>query len=552
MRAVAARLWNHVGVSGALILAVLALALVLRLDGIAWGLPYSYVNADESTVVPKAFAAARGHLNPQFFFYPSLYFYLLGALYLVASPFLWLVRHGNPLAMGSYVVDPGPYLLLGRLLSAAFGTASVYLVYRLGRAAYGRPAGLLAALFLAVTPLHVAYSHMAVTDVTATALSLLALVLLLEAAQGRRRWLVAGAVAAGLATSTKYNLGMLVLPASVAAVYACRGEVASRVAAGARAVTLWPRLLVARVYAPMFVAFLVASPFVILDAGHFLHDFLRQNVIMDRGWLGFENTGNGFWYNLQVNLGGTLGVVLLVLAVLGLAWALWRRTPLDLILTPYVLVYFVYISTWKELADRYLLPIVPLLILLAVRGSLEVAVSRPAAKRLVAPVVAVLLVVALVGPLANSVHFDGGLSGVDVRTRAKMWVEDHVPPGSRIAAESYGPPLVRVADHKYYRVAGRATPAYHLVRLKLPGPGVVDRTRDISWLRARRVGYVIVSSGVWDRVFAAAGRYPKVVAFYRLLARECELLTTLKPGPGERGPVLKVYRLVPRSHVPLG
>jgi 4-amino-4-deoxy-L-arabinose transferase-like glycosyltransferase len=552
MKAAAARLWGHVGVSGALLLAVLALALVLRLDGIAWGLPYSYVNADESTVVPKAFAAARGHLNPQFFFYPSLYFYLLGALYVVASPLLWLVRHGNPLAMGSYVVDPGPYLLLGRLLSAAFGTASVYLVYRLGRAAYGRPAGLLAALFLAVTPLHVAYSHMAVTDVTATALSLLALVLLQDAAKGRRRWLVAGAVTAGLATSTKYNLGMLVLPASVAAVYACRGEVACRVAAGARAALLWPRLLLARVYAPMLVAFLVASPFVILDAGHFIHDFLRQNVIMDRGWLGFENTGNGFWYNLHVNLGGTLGVVLLALAVLGLAWALWRRTPLDLLVAPYVLVYFIYISTWKELADRYLLPIVPLLILLAVRCSLEVVVLRPAVKRLIAPVVGLLLVVALVGPLTGSVRFDRGLSGLDVRTRAKMWVEGHVPPGSRIAAESYGPQLVRVADHKYYRAAGRATPAYHLVRLKLPGPGVVDRTRDMSWLRARRVEYVIVSSGVSDRVFAAAGRYPKVVAFYRLLAREGELLTTLKPGPGERGPVLKVYRLVPRSRVPLG
>ena len=57
----------------------------------------------------------------------------------------------------------------------AFGTASVYLVYRLGRVAYGRPVGLLAALFLAVEPLHVKYSHIAVTDVPATTLSLLAL-----------------------------------------------------------------------------------------------------------------------------------------------------------------------------------------------------------------------------------------------------------------------------------------------------------------------------------------------------------------------------------------
>jgi len=368
----------------------------------------------------------------------------------------------------------------------------------------------------------------------------------------RRRALVAGAVAAGLATSTKYNLGMLVLPATVAAVYACRGEAEIRVAAGARAVLLWPRLLVARVYAPMFVAFVAGSPFVILDARHFAHDFLRQNLIMDRGWLGFENIGNGFWYNLHVNVGGALGMVILVLAVLGLAWALWRRTSLDLMLAPYVLVYFAYISTWKELADRYLLPILPLLILLAVRSSLDVMVLRPSAKRVIVPIMGALLLVGLVAPLTDSLRFDRRLSGVDVRVRTKMWVEDHVPPGSTIAAENYGPPLVRVIDRKYYQAAGRTTPAYHLVCLKLPEPGVPDKTRDLGWLRSRRVDYVIISSTVYDRVFAAVGRYPKLVAFYRRLARQGELLTTLRPRPGEPGPVLKVYRLVPRSRVPLG
>jgi len=553
VRAAATWLWSHLGASGALLLAVLALALVLRLDGIGWGLPYSFVNADESTVVPRAFAAARGHLNPQFFYYPSLYFYLLGTLYLVATPVLWLLRHGNPLAMGAFVVDPGPYFLLGRLLSAAFGTFSVYLVYRLGRAAYGRPAGLLAALFLAVTPLHVAYSHMAVTDVTATALSLLALLLLILAAQGRgRRWLLAGAVAAGLATSVKYNLGLLVLPASVAAVCACRGEAKVRIAAGARAALLWPRLLVARVYAPMLVAFLGASPFVILDARHFAHDFLRQNRIMDRGWLGFENTGNGFWYNLDVNLGGTLGVVLLVLAVLGLAWALWRRTRLDLMVAPYVIVYFVYISTWKELADRYLLPIVPLLVLLAVRCCLEIVKLRPRARRIVAPLVVLVLVAAFVLPLSASLAFDRSLTGSDVRVRAKHWIEANIPAGSAIAVENYGPPLVRQRNLHHYVDAGLHPPAYRIERLTLPAPATPDRSRNLARLRRAGIDYVLLSSGIGDRVRAAPDVYPSAVAFYRDLDARAELVKVFRPGPGERGPVLRVYRLVPRSRAPLG
>jgi len=524
--------------------AVVALALALRLKGVAWGLPYSFVNADESIVVPKAFAAARGHLNPQFFFYPSLFFYLVGALYGLATPVWWVLGQGAFLAQTSFVVDPGPYFLLGRLLSVAMGTASVYLVYRLGRIAFGRPAGLLAALFLAVVPLHVAYSHMAVTDVTAVALSLLAFVLFQRASDGAgRRWLVWGAVAAGLATSTKYNMGMLVLPGTVAAIYACRGEAGRRVAAGARAAFVWTRLLVLRVYAPMLAAFVVASPFVVLDAPHFISDFVRQNRIMDRGWLGFENVGNGFWFNLSTNLGGALGIVLLVLSVGGVGWALWKRTRFDLLVTPYVLIYFVYIGTWKELADRYLLPIIPLVIVLALRLCLDLVALSPRRRRVVLPLTVLLLLVALVVPLRASIAFDRDLSGVDVRVIAKRWIEANVPPGSMIAVENYTSPLVREDVVHHYRDAGLRPVAFRLVRLELPAPGEPSKSRDLRRLRRQGVDYVLLSGRVYERVFAAPGVYPKLVAFYGQLAAETELVKEFRPGPGQRGPVLKLYRI---------
>ena len=572
MKDVAARLWRRLGVAGVLLIAVLALALALRLKGVTWGLPYSFVNSDESVVVPKAFAAARGHLDPQFFYYPSLFFYLVAALFVAAAPVWWVLGHGNFLAQTSFVVDPGPYFLLGRLLSVFMGTASVYLVYRLGRVAFGRPAGLLAALFLAVVPLHVAYSHMAVTDMTAAALSLLAFVFLQRAtggaragdgiaagssgaadapagkhagrvAAGGRRWLILGAVAAGLATSTKYNLGMLVLPATIAAVYACREEAGRRVAAGARAALVWLRLLGLRVYAPMLAAFVLGSPFVVIDAPHFIRDFVRQNKIMDRGWLGFEHVGNGVWYNLSTNLGGALGVILLVLAIAGVGWALWRRTRFDVIVAPYVILYFAYIGTWKELADRYMLPIIPLLILLGVRLCVEVVGLRPSVRRVVAPLVGVVLLAAFALPLASSVAFDRQLSGADTRAVAKEWIEANVPAGALIAVENYGPPLVREDQLPHYRDAGLDPVAYRLVRLKLPTPGLPDQSRDLERLRLQGVDYVLISSRVYERVKAAADVYPAIVEFYRRLDAEAELVKEFRPGPGERGPVLRLYRI---------
>jgi 4-amino-4-deoxy-L-arabinose transferase-like glycosyltransferase len=560
---------RRLGLTGALLLAILVLALALRLKGIAYGLPYSFVNADESMVVPKAFQAARGHLNPQFFYYPALYFYLTGALYLLAAPVWWLLGHGNFLAQTSFVVDAGPYFLLGRLLSTAMGTASVYLVYRLGRDAFGRVTGLLAALFLAVAPLHVAYSHMAVTDVTAVAFSLLAFVLLQRAA-GRvpgtdaaadgdwldrvaasraaerraARLLVLGALVAGLATSTKYNLGMLVLPATVAAVFACRPEAARRVSAGGRAGLVWLRLLVLRVYLPMAVAFIVASPFVLLDAPHFLRDFRRQSQIMDRGWLGFEHVGNGFWFNLTPNLTGAIGVVLVVLGLAGLGWAFWRRTRPDLMVAPYVVVYFLYIGTWKELADRYLLVITPLVILLGVRLCVDVVrLATPRVKRVALPAVVVALAVAFVLPLTASVAFDRELSGADTRELAREWIQRNVPAGSLIAVENYGPPLVREDQLTHYRDAGLDPVAYRLVRLKLPVPGTPEPTRDLARLREQGVEYVVTSSRVRDRVMAAAADYPGLAEFYRRLDEQAELVKEFRPGPDERGPVLRLYRL---------
>jgi hypothetical protein len=213
------------------------------------------------------------------------------------------------------------------------------------------------------------------------------------------------------------------------------------------------------------------------------------------------------------------------------------------LLAPYALAYFVYISTWKELADRYLLPILPLLLLLAVRVCLDVFDLRPAVRRFAAPAVGVLLAVALVGPVAGSIAFDRQLSGTDVRVRAKAWVEANVPAGSVIATENYGPPLVRAGDAGYFRHAGVATPAYRIVRLALPAPGVPNPSHDLAWLRARGVDYVIVSSKVYDRVLAAASEYPELAAFYRSLDAKARLVETFTPGPGERGPVLKVYRL---------
>jgi 4-amino-4-deoxy-L-arabinose transferase-like glycosyltransferase len=536
-RARPALTWYGLGLGG-----ILACALYLRQPGISWGLPYAYLNPDETVIVREAFRIASGHPNPEFFLYPSGLFNLVALVY-AAIALGWHPSFASSfLSPGSFVVDPGPYLLAARLLIVAFGVVSVYLVYLLGSRAFSRPVGLCAALFVAVSPLHVAYSHYAVTDVPATAISLLALLLFVRAArEGAPRLLAAAAFAAGAATSTKYNAGLLLIPAAVAAWYAL-GSVWRRGDGPGRLLLLAAR----HVLAPMAAGFVILTPFALLDPGHFVGDFVRQNEIVRQGWLGFEHAGNGYWYNLHVNLTSALGVILLALSLGGLACSLYRRRRADLVLAPYVIVYYLYVSGWSALNDRYLLPIVPVLAILAARLAVSLARQGSPRRRLVGAAVAALLVGALALPLTASVAYDRGLAGTDVRSVAKTWVETHIRPGTTVAVEPYSPPLVSDLSLPFFVSAGRTPAYYHLVELPLPLPGRQDSWSSLSSLRQQGVRYVIISSAVYGRVLAAPLVYPQQVAFYRGLARQARLVKRFVPGPGERGPTLLVYRL-PRA-----
>src|SRR5439155_15339527 len=82
----------------------------------------------------------------------------------------------------------------------------------LARRAFGRAAGLLAGLALALAPLHVQHSHFMTVDVPATLWVAVALWCALRALETPTRgWFAAAGVAAGLAAGTKYNAGLVLL-----------------------------------------------------------------------------------------------------------------------------------------------------------------------------------------------------------------------------------------------------------------------------------------------------------------------------------------------------
>jgi 4-amino-4-deoxy-L-arabinose transferase-like glycosyltransferase len=94
------------------------------------------------------------------------------------------------------------------------GVAAVWLVYHLVQRRFGRVAGLLAGLFLALTPVSVAVDRSSNTESCLVLVLLLAAWALLRAAEdGSRRWLVVSMALVGLAFNVKMLAAFVVLPA---------------------------------------------------------------------------------------------------------------------------------------------------------------------------------------------------------------------------------------------------------------------------------------------------------------------------------------------------
>ena len=444
--------------------AILAGAAALRLVGVGYGLPFPLLSPDEQSIVPRAWKMVHGGgLDPHWFDYPSLLLYLL-------APFqAW---------------EHQPSYLAARLVVVVLALGAVAAAWWLGSRAYGETAGAIAAVAVAVATTEVAYSRMAVTDVPLTLGVTASLALLVS---GR---IELGGLAAGLATSFKYPGIFLLVPLAVAGYRQPR-----RLALGLAAAA---------------AAFCATSPFFVAHFGSAVNNAYHVQKLARQGWLGFEHD-HAAPIEFLSRLWEGLGPMLLVCG-LGLVLALTHRRRTDVILASFVLVYFLDLCMLGAHYDRYVLPLVPPLAVLAGRV------------RSLAPVTLLLLVV----PLTWTIRDDRRLTKTDTREVAHTWVERHLPPGARLAADPSLPPF------EGFRVLK--------LRLPLPQEQRPDPNRDLTRLRNEGVRYAIVTGAVADRVLAARAHYPKETAFYKQLATLSKRLYYVKED-GLNGPWVAVYRL---------
>jgi hypothetical protein len=411
-----------------LLLLILLVAAVVRFWGVGFGLPHVDCRPDETLILKIAIGFGSGDLNPHFFRYPTLHIYVLFGLFVCY--FLFKMAIGDYVSASDLVaefgVNPTNFYLISRFLSAILGVATVLVVYKIAKRLFGKPTALVASLFLSLAYLHVRDSHFGVTDVPLTFLVTCAVLFIVKSWEHRtaRSYLYSGLLA-GLATSTKYTAVVVVAPMLAVHFLNLKAE---------RATPLWrfvDRRLVLFGLA-LILAFLVGTPFALVDRAKFLEDVLFEINHASTGHL--INLGIGWWYHLRFSLFYGIGWPLLLASLagmLGLAKASFGKAA---VLFSFPLVYYVLVGKGYTVFVRYALPLVPFLCIAAALFVLYIG-SRLVSLlggRLGSLAVGLMMLLVVVPSLSSVVRFDTLLAKPDNRLVCTEWFTHNVAAGSSV------------------------------------------------------------------------------------------------------------------------
>lgn len=413
------------------LLAILALAAAVRFWGLDFGLPHTQARPDETHIIDAARTMLSGRL-PRFYDYPWLYICLVSLLYV--GYFVWGFVAGSfhTLAdmVASWPVYWPPFFLLSRALAATFGTATVYVVFRLGRRFWGDATGLVAAAFLALTYIHARDSHFGTTDTALTFFIVTSVALLMVAHEsGRPRDFVVAGLVGGLGAATKYNAVLLIAP--IVASYVVHVAQATDKASAARDARLFTYGL------PFLATFGIGIPFVVLDYANFVAAMreLQSSMAVGDPRLGLQN---GWVHHFAYSLRFGLGAPLLASALAGFGLLVVRRPTLGVLLLAFPAAYYGVAGGLRNLFFRYTLPMVPFMCVAgayAVReASLWLAARAGESRRpwLAGTLTAGLAAVVVAPSAVSTWHFDRIMSSTDNRVVLSEWFSAHVPPGSSV------------------------------------------------------------------------------------------------------------------------
>ena len=414
-----------------LILSVITLiGAALRFYNLGWAAPFYHFQIDEHSVMGPADAMRRSMreavMFPKFFMYSPSLMYMVNAVRSVYQA----VAH--PLNLAN-VHDQTVYMVIGRGISAMFGTFTIPVTYAVATRISGRRAGLFAAALLTAAVLHLRDSHFATTDISVTFFCALTLLLALRLAE-RASWamLIACGVSVGCALATKYS-GAFVLAIVGLAYFMAPGR-PSTVNPIAKWITWALRGLTPILAAA--VTFLILNPLPLLYPDKFKSDLKDWVVDPLTGattylWLAqFRDVTHPRLYWFTNLMWWSFGPALEIAGLAGIIWLLWKRSKPAALAAVFPILYFLAAGGTIAPFIRYMLPIAP---------ALAIGAGVMLSDGLARPKWRALALIASVLAIGSTSLYAAAYMNVfrqpDSRLSASAWIEKNIPEGSHVLVE---------------------------------------------------------------------------------------------------------------------
>lgn len=496
MRVMIMKTGSRVDPLHALLVLALAAGLALRLYGIHWGLPdashpfHSY-HPDEALHLFAAEWLAGGTIFPKHFMYGgTVYFALLNAFSHMAEMLQDVLGGGNLLA---------DTILLGRYVLVGVALITILLTYHTGRLLFDRSVGVFAALFLAIAPGHIVWAQRLRPDEISVFLTVVILYLsvkLLHDKSGSLRYCAYIGAVLGAAISLRFPLVILAsVPLTALLLDSGETSLVGRVRS-----IFGRRMFVMCLCVP--VAYAVTSPQTFMYPDIFLEGLKVQWRYQSNPFPDAVGMGPGFYQYGWLMLRQALGYALYALVLLGVLYALFRRTAADWLLLAAIVPYFVLTSFTSWVVVRYTLPLVPLLAILAARVA-HLGLSS----RLLHRIAGYAMISLVVGwTLLGDAAYLRLQADKNVRDLATEWIGQHVPRGSSIVAvktyledDFFNPVIPR----------GYASHAFFLV----------EQADGARLFRGQRYDYLILHEYLYKNMERLGSRHPsaQAQAFYQAL-----------------------------------
>ena len=423
--------WTSRTTTGILVAALVA-GSILRLNGIDWGTDpdtgeFHSFHPDESTIVRNSrwIGTDLRQIQMPYGFFPA---YLL-----------WGV---SSLAGGSLSPQSNSGLreahILARSISAALSVASIWVLFLIARTLGGGLTAAVSAVLLAFCFGHVQQAHYYTVDPLLTAQVVLCLYLILRMPQtGAATYVAAGALV-GTAVGTRL-VGVLLL-----APFAVQHLPPAWYRNPARVLRALVSVRTGAFLAALVVVAIACEPFSVLAPGRFFggDELLtwRRSLDVSLGevvfpWSLYDIGTTPFLFHLTDLLPYSLGLPLFAAAVAGCFLAVVLRNRTALVLLSWILVYFAAVGGHHLKPVRYVLPLLPPLVVLGA-WTCALCVRRMPFRPLAYGVPAIVISASVAVGLTSWNIYDR----TDARIEAAKWIESRVPVGERVLTEVGGFP----------------------------------------------------------------------------------------------------------------